>query len=276
MSFERNVFERHGFKIDKDRVLTYSQLSCPLDCKYCFVDDMNSNQEKGVAYLTEEQLKIIGDLPEEIKLIMLGCDTEFFQHKEESLKILERIAQYKKDISVITKLPLSKDFVSKLKNIDLKLKENGNMMTFSVSLTSLDSAKFWEPHVPSPDKRIETLKNVYNSDIKTMVAIRPLLPAVPIEEIEELINKTKDYSVGYYSGPLYLKNLDEGLIGDKSSLHIEELQPHWMPEGNTFYKIEKPGQMDQLISILDSYNKPLFEGAAEGMNYIKSYEEHRT
>lgn len=55
MKFEKSLFEEEGIKIDKDRVLTYSHLSCPLDCKYCFIDDLRFNQLKNVAYLTEKQ-----------------------------------------------------------------------------------------------------------------------------------------------------------------------------------------------------------------------------
>lgn len=43
MSFESGQFEEKGLKLDKDRVLTYSQLSCPFGCRYCFVDDLNFN-----------------------------------------------------------------------------------------------------------------------------------------------------------------------------------------------------------------------------------------
>lgn len=48
-----------------------------------------------------------------------------------------------------------------------------------------------------------------------------------------------------------------------------------MPRGNIFHKVEKEGQMDELINLIHSYNKPLFEGAADGITYIKSHEEHR-
>lgn len=42
-------YDEAGLKIDKNRVLTYSQLSCPLECTYCFVNDMTTNQNKNVS-----------------------------------------------------------------------------------------------------------------------------------------------------------------------------------------------------------------------------------
>jgi sulfatase maturation enzyme AslB (radical SAM superfamily) len=57
---EKMNFEKEGLKIDKERVLTYSELSCPLDCKYCFVDDLSSsNQKVGVPYLRGPQTQFL-------------------------------------------------------------------------------------------------------------------------------------------------------------------------------------------------------------------------
>lgn len=103
-----------------------------------------------------------------------------------------------------------------------------------------------------------------------------MLPIVSEEELRRLIDLTKNYTNGYYSGPLYLKDLKHPLLTgiDPEELEIEKLQPHWMPEGNIFYKIEKKGQMDSLKRILQEGGKPFFEGAAEAIKYLKSHEEH--
>ena len=270
MSIEKSEFEKHGLKIDKDRVLTYSQLSCPLGCRYCFVDDLNFNQKKNVAYLTEEQFRLIDQLPDKIKLIMLGCDTEFLQNKTEALAIIDRLAQRRLDLSVITKLSLSKPFIQRLSEIAQSVARAGNIFSFSVSILCAESARQWEPKVPSPEKRIETLKRAYKAGIKTLVAFRPLLPTLSDAEMEAVVKATKSYCYGFYSGPLYLKDPMHELLPDTSNLTIERLQPAWMPNGNIFYRIEKPGQMQTLREILQKYNKPLFEGAAEGIKYLKT------
>lgn len=270
MSFEKSIFEKEGLKIDKNRVLTYSQLSCPLDCKYCFVDDMNLDQKKNVAYLSENQLKLLKELPAEVSVVMIGCDTEFFQHKEKSLQILEKLSDLGKDISVITKMSLSNDFIKKLESINSKLKDEENILAFSATIPCMDSAKEWEPKAPTPGKRIETMKNVFVVGIKTMVAIRPLLPTISDEELEKIIISTKDCCSGYYSGPLYLKNLESINGNEVNGLKIEQLQPHWMPEGNVFYKIEKEGQMDLLKKLIEKNGKLFFEGAAEGIKHLKN------
>lgn len=269
MEFDKNQYERNGLKIDQDRVLTYSQLSCPLDCSYCFVGDMNFNQKRDVAYLTQEQQLLLERLPEEIKILMLGCDTEFFQSKRDSIDTLKKLANFKKDLSVITKLNLTESFINEIKLIDDLLSKNGNILVFSISLPCNNSAKIWEAGAPSPQKRIKTLRLAHEAGLKNLVAIRPLLPSISNKELEEIICRTKDFCSGYYSGPLYLKSLDMIAEEERNLFKIEKMQPSWMPEGNIFYRIEKEGQMEDLGRLLGKYNKPLFEGAAEGLKYIK-------
>ena len=274
MNPETPTFESEGLKIDKDRVLTYSQLVCPLECLYCFSNDLSFTQRRDMAYLSEKQLQLFKELPPDVRMIMLGCDTEFFQPKAKALEILHQLVNFSKDISIVTKMSLSEEVIAELRNVDGQLRQHNNFLSFSESLTSLSSAKRWEPRAPDPKRRIKTLKKAHQAGVKTFVALRPLLPTVPEEELRELVTLTKDYCYGYYSGPLYLKSLEHPLIdlGETSDLTIERIQPHWMPEGNEFYRIEKNGQMDMLRSIVEGNNKMLFEGAAEAMNYWRDHD----
>ncbi len=270
-------FEDQGLKIDKERVLTYSKLSCPLECTYCFVDEMTQEQSKGVTYLNEEQLRLLQNLPEQVKLIMLGCDTEFFQNKKEAIEILERLSSFGKDISVITKLTLPKEYVKTLAEINVKMKERGNIFSFSISVPcfSAEMLSRFEPKVPSPEKRIETLSSVFNSGIPTTVAIRPLLPDVSDDELGEIVDKTKDFCFGYYSGPLYLQEQKIRLLlpGYESKPETES-QPHWMLEGNKYQVIERDGQMDYLKQLIIGADRLFFEGAADAIEHLRQKQKY--
>ena len=269
-TFER--FEQQGIKIDKERALTYSKLSCPFGCTYCFVDEMNQGQSKESIYIDDQQVELLKNLPEQVKLIMLGCDTEFFQNKKEALKILEKLSMLGKDISVITKIPLPEEYVNSLAEIHEKIKEKGNIFSFSTSVTCISEAMLikYEPGVPSPEKRIETLASVYATGIPTTVAIRPLLPDISNEEIREIVNKTKDYCFGYYSGPLYLKEERIKLLLPEFESNTEkEHQPHWMLDGNQYQVLEKVGQMEFLGSVVKEADRKFFDGAADAVEYLR-------
>lgn len=274
---EFSKYEASNLKIDEDRVLTYSNIACPLDCKYCFANEIikGHENEKGV-YLSEEQFDLLEQLPPEITTVMLGCDTEFLLDKDQALDVLRRLSALNKDISVITKLPLTEAYVQELAAVASTLKEHGNFLTFSVSIACSGSKDKWEPRVPNVESRIETLRKISGAGIDTMVAIRPLIPNVTKEELDEIVDRTKDYVCGYYSGPMYLKELSEETItadeltalGCIVSEEVEDV--HWMPEGNRFLKIETPELMAHLQTKVAESGRMFFEGAADGMDYLRS------
>jgi DNA repair photolyase len=278
MKLENSIYKEHGLKIDKERILTYSQVSCPIECKYCFSDDIEHGQEQGVAYLNEKQLELLRGLPEEVRIIMPGCDTEFFQDRNEALRIIKCLAELHKDIALITKLNLNKQFLEEIKKIEQRLKSSGDVMTLSYSIPCYESSRKWEPKAPSPENRIRSLRDANGLGLNTMVAIRPLLPDVSESELRKIIEETKDHCFGYFSGPLYWKDDRHELVDPKdNSISIEQTKPHWMPEGNIFYKYEKKGQMECLKKLLNEYSKPLFEGSAEGLNKLREKnEKYRT
>lgn len=266
-------FEEQGLKIDKERVLTYSKLSCPLECTYCFVDEMTQEQSQGVQYLSQEQLSLLQNLPEQVKLIMLGCDTEFFQNKKEALQILEKLSSFGKDISVITKIPLSDEYVSSISDIAKRMEDTGNVFSFSISLPcfSRPMLEKFEPKVPSPERRIETLIKFFQSGIPTTVAIRPLLPDVSDEELQEIINRTKDFCFGYYSGPLYLQEQKiKTLLPNFESEPESAKQPHWMLEGNSYQVIERVGQVEAMGKMVKNADRLMFDGAAEAIQHLRN------
>jgi DNA repair photolyase len=266
-------FEKAGLVVEKDRVLSYSKLICPLDCEYCFTEDINGTQNNSAVYLSEEQFELLKDLPEEIKTIMIGCDTEFFINKNEALAILKRLSVLGKNISIITKLNLDADFIESLKIISDEMNERGNLIVFSVSIPCFESSYKWEPKVPKVEKRIDTLKRVADTGISSMVAIRPLIPNIKKSEIDEIVGSTNPYVFGYYSGPLYVKNFDSRLLSREELTELgctfEEIEPYWMPRGNRFVKVENPELMKYLREQVKLSGKEFFEGAAQGMEFLR-------
>jgi len=85
------------------------------------------------------------------------------------------------------------------------------------------------------------------------------------------------YAFGYYSGPMYLKELSEKTItaeelsalGCTVSEEVEDV--HWMPKGNRFLKIETPALMSHLRNKIEQADRIFFEGAADGMDYLREH-----
>lgn len=114
------------------------------------------------------------------------------------------------------------------------------------------------------------MEKLHNNGLKTLVAIRPLIPTVSATELESLVQLTHQYCSGYYSGPLYLKDVCDINIDRDLTIKINKVQPHWMLSGNEFYQIEKAGQMETLQKIVERSGQILFKGAAEAIKYLKN------
>lgn len=263
---ELSRYEAANLEIDGDRVLTYSRIACPLDCAYCFANEIIAgNANLDGTHLSEEQFRLLEQLPPDIKTIRVGCDTEFLHDKDQALEALSRLVGAGKDISVITKFPLDDDYICELSAISDELESNGNKLMFSVSLTCTSSKRKWEPKAPRVARRIETVRKAYSAGINTAVVIRPLIPNIDPSELDEIVDATKDYVTGYYSGPLYLKELGEDTITAEEVAYLgcivsEEVEDiHWMPMGNKFLKIESPQLMEYLRRKVEQSGKTLFQ-----------------
>jgi len=154
------------------------------------------------------------------------------------------------------------------------MKLKNKLLSFSVSIPCFESKELWEPNAPSVKERVDTLKKVSNAGLPSMVAVRPLIPNISEVEIDKIIEFTYPYVFGYYSGPLYLKDSNRGLFTEKyiknNNLLSTETQPEWMPKGNTFLKIENPNLMLYLKGKVEEYGKTFFDGAAQGIDFIKN------
>jgi DNA repair photolyase len=263
-SYESARYEKSNITINKDRALTYSGIACPLNCNYCFALDAIYEGNNCGELLSDEQLVLLKQLPQEITTIRLGCDTEFLYNEREAAETLNRLVEIGKNISIITKLSVDDSLMGILAEVNNKLQTNGNHMEFAVSLTCTTSKEKWEPNAASIDERIETVRRASSAGIETTVVIRPLIPTIAPSEIDEIIDATKDYVIGYHSGPLYLKRLSEDtitvdeVIQHRCLVSEEVEQVHWMPDGNKFLKIESPELMAYLRNKVEEAGKVFF------------------
>lgn len=266
-------FDKEGLVIEKDRVLTYSKLICPLDCIYCFAENLSKQHDDQHTYLSEKQRELLKTLPENVKTIMLGCDTELLQDEGAAADVLRNLSGLGKDISIITKLSLTDDFVDFLKELSTTMEKNGNFIVFSISIPCFDSSLKWEPKAPRVANRIKTLQKISSKGIPSMVAMRPLIPTLQESELDKILENTHQHVFGYYSGPLYLRGLSDGVISPEEvtrfNLKVEKTDPSWMPEGNTFLKIENTPLMNYMKNRVKFYGQNFFEGAAEGVEFLR-------
>lgn len=196
-------------KIIAKSVLTKSKLpasdycynpyvGCTHDCKYCYAHFMKrftghdndiwgkflDYKENCIELLSKEITKV------DVKhSIFLSSVTDCYQPIERKLELtrksLEIFKEYGSNVSILTK----SDIVTR--DIDI-LKDMENVeVGLSIGILNDDYSKILEPGATLPSKRIEALKKLNGSGIKTYVFIGPIIPG--ISDIEQTFLEIKDH-----------------------------------------------------------------------------------
>lgn len=172
-------------------------IGCSHHCIYCYASFMKRfskhEEEWGEFVDVKVNYKAIKTSKYDGKVLLFGSVTDPYQHAETKYhatrKILEQIVEANCKIEILTKSDLV------LNDIDI-IKEMKNV-SIGVSMNTLDDRfrRDMEPYATSIRKRIELLKKLKESGIKTYLFISPIFPG--ITNLEELILNTKEY-VSYY------------------------------------------------------------------------------
>jgi DNA repair photolyase len=180
-------------------------IGCPHKCIYCYADFMRRftrHKEKWGDFL---DVKIYA---KKIKLnrldgkkITFSTVTDaynpFEQKYQITRKLLEQFVNTNIKISILTKSDLI------LRDIDIFKQTAG--ITVGVSLNTLDDTirKKLEPKASSIEKRLNAIKILHNEGIYTYIFLSPMFPE--ITDFKEIINKSKNYTNGFWFENLNLR-----------------------------------------------------------------------
>jgi len=179
---------------------------CPYACTYCYIQSM------GYEFKEPEPLDLTGPqlcyaLLENKEFIPGPVGTPLvFGHISEPFlpQLKDNTLDYFKAISSFLGNPIQ--FATKMYLDPAAVKEirkciKPKYLSPLVSITTLTHAKKLEPNAPSPEKRLETIKNLTNAGYKVFLYLRPLIPGIVDYDIEELlIESQKAGAVGVVTG----------------------------------------------------------------------------
>ena len=168
---------------------------CPYHCAYCYV------QDEFVPYANLDVNEIVSFLKhnrEKYNIIYVSGDTDSFAppRTEQGLDLLCKIvAEIDSDLLFTTRTIFSEDNYSTLKLIIEGQKRKKKQLYACVSITRFsDSTAFLEPHpIPSPKERINVIRRLKELGATTVLAIRPFLPVVEVQDYLYIIDSTKDF-----------------------------------------------------------------------------------
>jgi len=192
---------------------------CGFNCTYCYVHGSKYGEnlaekivvKKDAASILDKQLAN-RTKKNEYGFIAVGSATDAYMQIEEEVgltrELLKVILKHRFPVFISTKSNLVKRDIDLLKQIDenailpADLKTNparGVILSFSFSTTDEKLAKLIEPGAPSPQKRLQILKECNDAGFLCGVNAMPLLPFITDtdDELEKIVAAAKEYGAYY-------------------------------------------------------------------------------
>ena len=205
-------------------------VGCPHGCKYCYASFMKrftGHKEDWGTFIDIKQCdKKINIKKLENKRVFLSSVTDCYNKFEEKYELTRNILKQLVDVDC----ELSISTKSKLILRDLDLLKQMKNLTVSMSINTLDeNFKNDMDNASSISDRLETLKELHNNGIKTVLFMSPIFPY--ITDFKKIIDISKDYIDEYWFENLNLR----GEYKTKILFYIQEKYPEFINEYNNIY-----------------------------------------
>jgi DNA repair photolyase len=210
----KSILRRHK-KIDSWFLSHYGinlYRGCTHDCVYC--DGRNEKYQVGGEYGKEVSVKVnaIELLDRELDpsrkrkpmprgfIIICGGVSDAYQPVEAKYKLarktLELIYRHNYPVHILTKSTLVERDLDLLKKINRQAK---SLVCFSFSSVNDEISKIFEPSVPSPSKRLKTIKRLKQAGIACGMYLLPVIPFITDtpKMMEHTLKKSQDAGIDF-------------------------------------------------------------------------------
>lgn len=177
---------------------------CPYKCKHCytFIPEYKYDAEASVDSLVQPLTTI-----PHIDIVYVSGHKECFVNPDEGISLCEKIYSTAScDILFTTRSCFSPSHIDRLSKLNEMMRRSGHILFGCISIPALYSyEKIERPSlVPSPEKRMGTLKALYEKGIITLLTVRPLFHNcfIPITEPLEIVDRCSSFSNAVLSSGL--------------------------------------------------------------------------
>lgn len=166
---------------------------CPYKCAFCYVQD---GFEQYDALTDDDILQYLKLNKNKFDIVYISGDTDSFAppRTERAISLLKRLSkELDCDLLFTTRTTFSASDLEGIREVVKSQENKGHNLFSCVSITRYSpETEYLEPYpIPSPDERIETIKGLKNAGATTILAMRPFLPVVDVNDYLTLLEKTK-------------------------------------------------------------------------------------
>ena len=219
---------------------------CEHGCSYCFARPTHAFMglspgldfetklfaKANAAELLERELTAPGYEP---KTIAMGTNTDPYQPVERTHRItrglLEVMARMNHPVGIVTKSALVTRDIDILAPMAAK-----GLAKVAISVTTLDRklARDLEPRAATPEKRLETIRQLSEAGIPVTVLVAPVIPGINDHEIEAILEAAKAAGA-----------TEAGYVLLRLPLELRDLFREWLLE-------HAPGKLRHVMSLVQS------------------------
>jgi DNA repair photolyase len=220
--------------------------NCEFSCRYCdsSLDDTILIKSNSLELL-EKEIKNIKK-----GTIIVGSVTDPYQKLEEKHKITRNILEIIKNNKFSVHILTKSDLV--LRDIDILSDIDRCIVTISIISLKKNILNIFEKNVPSSIERMNIIKQLTNSGIKSGLAVLPIMPFIVEDELEEIIKLAKENRAQY----LLHKHLE--LKGDQKTIflkNLKKLDQNLLNKYNKLYYHSYMPKQEYIIKIKDTITK---------------------
>jgi DNA repair photolyase len=219
---------------------------CEHGCAYCFARPSHAYMglspgldfesklfaKVNAAELLEQELSAPGYRP---RTIAIGTNTDAYQPIEKQHRImrgvLEVLARFNHPVGIVTKSALVARDIDILAPMAAK-----GLAKVAISVTTLDRklARDLEPRAATPEKRLETIRQLSRAGIPVTVLAAPVIPAINDHEIEAILKAAREAGAA-----------EAGYVLLRLPLEVRDIFREWLME-------HAPGKLRHVMSLVQS------------------------
>lgn len=167
---------------------------CSHGCVYCYAPSLIRDERSWGGYV-DAKVNAASILDRELvrakkQVVFVSSASDPYQPVEGRFKItrrvLEVLSKHRFPVLLLTRSPLV------LRDLDILQSFEWVTVGFSISTVS---SRFYEPGVPSLEKRLETLCKLRDAGVRTWVSMAPIVPQLILTDLDFLFTKLKEAQV---------------------------------------------------------------------------------
>jgi DNA repair photolyase len=219
---------------------------CEHGCVYCFArpthaylglspgQDFESRlfAKPKAALLLAQELRKPGY---QVRSMALGTNTDPYQPIDERYQVTREILKVLSDfghpVGIVTKSNRVLRDIDILSNMAAR-----NLARVAISVTTLDRklARAMEPRAPTPERRIEAIRELSKAGVQTAVMAAPMIPALNDHELENILERAHEAGAR-----------QAGYVVLRLPLEIKDLFREWL-------EAHQPGRAAHVMSLIRS------------------------